>query len=70
VHYADKITQAMLENFNIMYSETKLLSQLGDANNENPRLMQVTGWLAHADKLTRLLREGDVPLNQGFSQSA
>lgn len=80
VHYADKITQAMLERddllgnitdtSNIMASETKLLSQLGDANNENPRLMQVTGWLAHAEKLIRLLREEEVPLNQGFSQSA
>lgn len=80
VHYADKITQAMLEkddllgNFteasNIISSETKILSQLGDANNENPRLMQVTGWLAHAEKLTRLLREEEVSLNQGFGPSA
>ncbi|KAF4341797.1 hypothetical protein FBEOM_4254 [Fusarium beomiforme] len=80
VHYADKIMQALQERDDllgsitdtakIIDSETSLISQMGDVGEESPRLMQLTEWLAHIEKLIRFLREEEVLLSEGFTSSA
>ncbi|KAK3682367.1 hypothetical protein B0T22DRAFT_484437 [Podospora appendiculata] len=82
-YYADEIRRAreqrdeLLENIDktddIIAKEASLLLQSGkdDAGaDENPRLAQLTEWLAAVDRYMRQLREEEVPLSEGFSESA
>ncbi|KAH7126464.1 hypothetical protein B0J13DRAFT_646515 [Dactylonectria estremocensis] len=74
IYHAHEINKAMKERDElqgkIADNDTALSSQLDNAAEESPRLVQLTEWLAQAEKFVRLLREEEVPLNQGFTPSA
>ncbi|KAK3332217.1 hypothetical protein B0T19DRAFT_473160 [Cercophora scortea] len=82
-YYADEIRKAreqrdeLLDNIDktddIIAKEASLLLQSGKgevADDENPRLTQLTEWLAAVDRFMRQLREEEVPLSEGFSEAA